>query len=1325
MPHEGPAALPEFRRVRLLETLRQSGIDVQDIRARFLHFLDLSRPLEALEQDRLQALLAYGPRLESTLPAVAVVVPRGGTISPWSSKATDIAHCCGLAAVRRIERGVAWLASGGAHMRDALRPHIHDRMTESVHTHTDLESELFAVGQPKPLRPQSPQPQSSQHRAGNDIQQAIEDTAALLGVTLDEAEFSHLVERYQALGRPPTDVELMMFAQVNSEHCRHKIFNAAWTLDGRAKNQSLFDMIRNTHRLNPGGVLSAYSDNAAVLRGWPATGLAPDPMNHVYNNTATEHHILIKVETHNHPSAISPFAGAATGSGGEIRDEAATGRGARAKAGLTGFCVSNLLLPENRKPWEQSHGKPQHIASALDIMLEGPIGAAGYNNEFGRPAILGFFRSFELAHAGERFGFHKPIMVAGGLGNIRPENVHKNTVEAGMHVVVLGGPAMLIGLGGAAASSASSGTGDSELDFASVQRGNAEMQRRCQEVIDACWAMGEANPIQAIHDVGAGGLSNAIPEIVHPDNLGAKLELRHIPNADPGMSPMQIWCNEAQERYVLTVAAADMERFLSIAGRERCPAVSLGRVTRQPLLRLHDDMLGEQPVDLDMETLLGRLPRRQRDALSKPAAKLPLGPSSSDLEHDILAVLGTPTVGDKSFLITIGDRSVGGLVHRDQMVGPYQVPVADCAVTLTDYRNFTGEAMAMGERPPIAVLNAPASARMAVAEALTNLAAAAVGALDNVALSANWMAACAHPGQDAALYQAVEAVGLDLCPALGISIPVGKDSLSMKTVWQHDGEPREVISPLSLIVSAFAPVTDVRKSLTPLLDLSQDSVLLFIDLALGETRLGASTLAVIRGNLAGETPDLCSPQALRAFFETMQSLIEDELVLAYHDRSDGGLVTAIAEMCFASGCGAALDISTLDINGFGADPSAVLLCEELGAVLQVATAHCDTVIERFAATTLSDHRLAAHGLADYGLTDYGLTEHRLTEHGLADHIHLLGRPTAASPRLTIHRDGALIADLTMTALRQAWSQTSHLMAKRRDHPGCADEEHNARLVLDGAGLGAATTTFKEAPALTGTRPRVALLREQGVNGHVEMAAAFRSAGFEAVDVHMSDIHSGRTALDDFQVLAACGGFSYGDVLGGGGGWAASIRFNNRAHDAFAAFFAAHNTLTLGVCNGCQMLAQLKSLIPGSELWPRFVRNRSEQFEARLSLVEILKTNSAFLAGMEGAKLPVPVAHGEGRALFDPADDAGKACANHTIALRYVDGSGGIATRYPANPNGSPLGITGLTTTDGRATIMMPHPERAFRTVQLSWHPPTWQDLSPWFRMFTNAQRALT
>ncbi len=1275
--HLGRAALSPSRLARRLAALRVANPALTAASARFVHFVQLGRPLSAEERVVLERLLTYGPLgADEPLGAHARwVVPRLGTVSPWSSKATDIANACGLDGVVRVERGVRWSFEGRLDAPAALDAALHDRMTESVLSSEAEAEALFAHGEPRPLR--------SIDRRG------LAAANKELGLALAADEISYLEQAFDALGRDPTDVELMMFAQANSEHCRHKIFNARFSLDGEAQPLSLFQMIRRTTEASPAGVLSAYKDNAAVFEGPETSRFFPAPDSGVYGHHPERSHVCIKVETHNHPTAISPHPGAATGSGGEIRDEGATGRGAKPKAGLVGFTVSDLRIPGLARPWERAEARPERIASPLDIMLEAPLGASAYCNEFGRPGVLGTFRTFELEVGGRRRGFHKPILIAGGLGAVRPMHVSKERIAVGAPVVVLGGPAMRIGLGGGAASSMAQGASHAELDFASVQRDNAEMERRCQEVIDRCCALGEDSPIASIHDVGAGGLSNALPELVHESGRGARFELRAVPSEERSMTPLEIWCNESQERYVLALRPGGLPRFSTLCERERAPYAVLGEATDDGRLLVTDRELGGAPIDLPLDVLLGKAPRMERDARHQPSAGAALELAAVDPREGAYRVLALPAVADKTFLVTIGDRTVSGLVARDPMVGRFQVPVADCAVTLAGYEGNAGEAMAMGERPPLALLDAAASARMAVGEALTNLAAAGVERLSEVRLSANWMASAGDPGEDARLFEAVRAVGLELCPALGVAIPVGKDSLSMRTEWREGGEARRVSSPVSLVVTAFAPVSDVRRALTPELILDEgETVLWLVDLGGGRARLGGSALAYVHGQLGDVPPDVDDPARLAGFFAAISELARRGLALAYHDRADGGLFATLVEMAFAAKSGLEVDLPA----GLGA-PLAALFTEELGAVLQVRVSDRAALLEV----------LARHGLE-----------------GLA---HPIGRP-APSGRVRIASGGRAVLDEALVDLRRAWSETTHALQRLRDDPACADEEHAARLE-DGVGLAPLVafdpTEDVAAPFIgRGARPRVAILREQGVNGQVEMAAAFDRAGFEAVDVHMTDLHSGRVSLSGFRGLAACGGFSYGDVLGAGEGWAKSLLFHAAARAELERFLGRADTFALGVCNGCQMMSALREIIPGAQAWPRFVTNRSERFEARLSQVEILPSPSIFFRGMIGSRLPVAVSHGEGRAELDgPALE--RLTATGLVSARFVDGSGEVAARYPHNPNGSPGGVTAVTSTDGRFTIMMPHPERVFRSVQLSWRPRAWGEASPWLRMFGNAR----
>jgi phosphoribosylformylglycinamidine synthase len=1293
----GGPAHSQFRLEKLLRSLQARVARVTGLQSEFLHFADTEQRPSSELRERIGQLLRYGapPREPSPGLWLRLAVPRPGTISPWSSKATDIAHRCGLGEIRRIERGTAfYVALSGAEALgpeelDAIDAALHDPMTEVVLDAPEAAEELFRRADPAPLETIDVLSRGAE---------ALTAASARMGLALSEDEVSYLLDSFAALGRNPTDLELMMFAQANSEHCRHKIFNAAWVIDGRPQPWTLFDLIRHTHAQSPAGILSAYRDNAAVMEGWAASRFFAHPRSREYMTVAEQVPIVMKVETHNHPTAISPFPGAATGSGGEIRDEGAAGRGAKPKAGLTGYAVSNLRIPGFEQPWEREEfGRPGRMASALQIMLEGPIGAAAFGNEFGRPNVLGYFRTFELCVPGptgsELRGYHKPIMVAGGLGNVRPAHVHKRSIRPGALLIVIGGPAMLIGLGGGAASSVASGASHEALDFASVQRSNPEMQRRCQEVIDRCWALGDDSPILSIHDVGAGGLSNAFPELVHGGGVGGCFELRAVPNADPGMSPMQIWCNEAQERYVLAIAAESLPQFQAICERERCPWALVGEATEDPELVLGDGHFDNSPADLPLELLLGKPPKMVRDVHHRPFHKPELDLAGIDLHEAALRVLRLPAVADKTFLVTIADRSVGGLVARDPMVGPWQVPVADVAVTTTDYRAYSGEAMALGERPPIALVDPAASGRMAVGEAVTNIAAARIRSLADVRLSANWMAATGHPGEDAALFDAVRAVGLELCPALGVAIPVGKDSLSMKSVWVQQGERREVLAPLSLNICAFAPVLDVRATLTPQLrrgDLDTDLILM--DLGKGRNRLGGSALAQVYGQVGHHAPDVDDAAALRAFFDLIQQLNAEGLLLAYHDRSDGGLFATACEMAFAGRTGL-----TVALDDLARDPLSALFSEELGVVLQVR--HCDL-----------DAVLAV-----------------CREAGLGRHSHVVGTLNDQD-RVVFTYARREVLGAPWAEFHRVWSETSYRMQALRDNPDCARDDYDRLLDSEDPGLHA-SLTFDPAQDVSapyvaaGVRPRIGVLREQGVNGQVEMAAAFDRAGFSCLDLHMSDVLHGRVSLRDLQGLAACGGFSYGDVLGAGGGWAKTILFNPQVREEFEAFFHRPDSFALGVCNGCQMLSQLQGLIPGAQDWPRFGRNLSEQFEARLLMVEVADSPSLFLHGMVGSRLPLVVAHGEGRAEFpDGLAGAERAQTRRLVSLRYVDNHGRATERYPFNPNGSPLGIAGLTTPDGRFTVMMPHPERLFRSVQYSWHPEDWGEEGPWLRLFRNARR---
>ena len=1309
----GSAALSAFRIEKIRQEAARLEIALGELTARYWHFLELDGELDAAATQQLANTLDYGTATDS--PAVdgvqLLVTPRPGTISPWSSKATDILKNSGITQLRRIERGVAYrlcdtqggVLSGQA--LSALLPLLHDRMTESVMASLADAHVLFQHVVPREMA-------TVDVIAGG--RAALEVANRSLGLALSDDELDYLVEHFTRIGRNPTDVELMMFAQANSEHCRHKIFNASWVIDGAAQAKSLFGMIRDTHAAHPEGTVVAYSDNSSVIEGAQIDRFYPrTDGSYAYSSELT--HVLMKVETHNHPTAISPFAGAATGSGGEIRDEGATGTGSKPKAGLGGFSVSNLNIPGYTQPWEtDAYGKPERIVTPLAIMLEGPIGAAAFNNEFGRPNLAGYFRTFEETVSGQRRGYHKPIMLAGGVGSIRDDHVHKKMLPVGTLLIQLGGPGMLIGLGGGAASSMDTGSNAADLDFDSVQRGNPEMERRAQEVIDRCWQLGEANPILSIHDVGAGGLSNALPELVHGGGRGGRFELRAAPSEESGMSPREIWCNEAQERYVLAIPPDRIGEFRAICDRERCPFAVLGGAIEENQLQVTDSHFQNAPVDMDLEVLLGKPPRMTRDVVHQVTRLVPLVLDGIDLRDAVYRVLAMPGVASKMFLISIGDRSVGGLTARDQCVGPWQIPVADCAITLAGYQTTQGEVFSIGEKAPLALIDAPASGRMAIVEAITNMAAARIDGLTQVKLSANWMAPAGHPGEDAALFDTVAAVS-NYCQALGVSIPVGKDSMSMKTVWDADGEKKSVTSPISLVISAFANTPDASTHLTPQLrtDMGETDIVL-IDLGLGKNRLGASSFAQAYKQVGDRCPDAPTATALNAFFDTVQALNADGKLLAYHDRSDGGLFAALSEMAFAGHCGLDLDVDelcldqirhevedeglaepeTLSEAGYSTRLFNVLFNEEAGAVLQIRRADMQAVMQAFVD---ADLRSEFHVVAQLNALD----------------------------RVRVLRNDKLILDEARTDLQRNWARTSYEMAKLRDNPACAEQEFATHADARDPGLHYALSFDAQvdvaAPYIaSGKRPRVAVLREQGVNGQVEMAAAFDAAGFAAVDVHMSDILSGRVSLGDFTGLAACGGFSYGDVLGAGGGWAKSILFNPRARDQFAAFFDRADTFALGVCNGCQMMSQLHDLIPGSDAWPRFERNLSEQFEARFALVEVMASPSIFFADMAGSVMPIAVSHGEGRVVFRDATHATQAVST----LRYVDHRDAPTETYPHNPNGSAGGLTGFTTADGRFGILMPHPERVFRSAQLSWKPQGMAGASPWLRMFRNARRVL-
>ncbi|VXC38748.1 phosphoribosylformyl-glycineamide synthetase [Pseudomonas sp. 9AZ] len=1289
----GAPALSAFRHGKLLEQLTSKVPAVTGLYAEFAHFAEVTGVLTADEEQVLARLLKYGPSVPVQEPSgrLFLTIPRFGTISPWSSKASDIARNCGLAKIQRIERGLAYYVSGELNAAEAqqVADVLHDRMTQLVLDNLEGAAALFSHAQPKPL-------------TAVDIlgggRAALEKANVELGLALAEDEIDYLVTSFNGLGRNPHDIELMMFAQANSEHCRHKIFNASWDIDGESQEKSLFGMIKNTYQMHNEGVLSAYKDNASVIVGSVAGRFFPDPETRQYGATQEPVHILMKVETHNHPTAISPFSGASTGSGGEIRDEGATGRGAKPKAGLTGFTVSNLNIPGFEQPWEVPYGKPERIVTALDIMIEGPLGGAAFNNEFGRPALTGYFRTFEQAiqtpRGEEVRGYHKPIMLAGGMGNIRADHVQKGEITVGAKLIVLGGPAMLIGLGGGAASSVATGASSADLDFASVQRENPEMERRCQEVIDRCWQLGDNNPIAFIHDVGAGGISNAFPELVNDGGRGGRFELRNVPNDEPGMAPHEIWSNESQERYVLAVSAVDFERFKAICERERCPFAVVGEATEEAHLTVTDSHFANTPVDMPLEVLLGKPPRMHRSAAREAELGDDFDASTLAIDEAVTRVLHHPAVASKSFLITIGDRTITGLVARDQMVGPWQVPVADCAVTATSFDVYTGEAMAMGERTPLALLDAAASGRMAIGETLTNLAASRIEKLSDIKLSANWMAAAGHPGEDARLYDTVKAVGMQLCPELGITIPVGKDSMSMKTQWRDEGTDKSVTSPLSLVVTGFAPVSDIRKTLTPQLRMDKgETDLILIDLGRGQNRMGASILTQVYGKLGTQAPDVDDAEDLKAFFAVIQGLNADGHILAYHDRSDGGLMVTALEMAFAGHCGLNLFLDALADNS--AELAAVLFNEELGAVIQVHQDATPEVLAQFSAA------------------------------GLGDCVAVIGQPVN-SDDVAISFNGQPVFGGQRRLLQRQWAQTSYQIQRLRDNVQCAEQEFDTILDEENPGL-SAKLSFDvnqdiSAPYIRkGVRPQIAVLREQGVNGQVEMAAAFDRAGFNAIDVHMSDILSGRVSLDGFKGLVACGGFSYGDVLGAGEGWAKSILFNSRARDGFQAFFERKDSFSLGVCNGCQMMSNLHELIPGTEFWPHFVRNRSEQFEARVAMVQVQESASIFLRGMAGSRMPIAIAHGEGHAEFENEEALLEADLSGCVAMRFIDNHGKVTETYPANPNGSPRGITGLTSRDGRVTIMMPHPERVFRAVQNSWKPDDWQEDAGWMRMFRNAR----
>lgn len=1314
LPLRGVTALSDFRVEKLLQKAAALGLPEVKLKSEFWYFVGSEKALDAATVEKLQALLA-AQSVEQTPKAreglhLFLVTPRLGTISPWASKATNIAENCGLAGIERIERGMAvWLEGALTdEQKQQWAALLHDRMTESVLPDFQTASKLFHHLESETF--------SSVDVLGGG-KEALVKANTEMGLALSADEIDYLVENYQALQRNPSDVELMMFAQANSEHCRHKIFNADFILNGEKQPKSLFGMIRDTHNAHPEGTVVAYKDNSSVIEGAKIERFYPNAAeNQGYRFHEEDTHIIMKVETHNHPTAIAPFAGAATGAGGEIRDEGATGKGSRPKAGLTGFTVSNLNIPGLKQPWEQDYGKPEHISSPLDIMIEGPIGGAAFNNEFGRPNLLGYFRTFEEKFDGQVRGYHKPIMIAGGLGSIQAQQTHKDEIPEGALLIQLGGPGMLIGLGGGAASSMNTGTNDASLDFNSVQRGNPEIERRAQEVIDRCWQLGDQNPIISIHDVGAGGLSNAFPELVNDAGRGAVFKLREVPLEEHGLTPLQIWCNESQERYVLSILEKDLDAFRAICERERCPFAVVGTATDDGHLKVRDDLFSNNPVDLPLNVLLGKPPKTTRTDKTVMPSKKPFNAGNIDITEAAYRVLRLPAVAAKNFLITIGDRSVGGMTHRDQMVGKYQTPVADCAVTMMGFNTYRGEAMSMGEKPAVALFDAPASGRMCVGEAITNIAAANIGDIGNIKLSANWMAACGNEGEDEKLYRTVEAVS-KACQALDLSIPVGKDSLSMKTVWQDGGEQKSVVSPLSLIISAFAPVQDVRKTVTPELKNVEDSVLLFVDLGFGKARMGGSAFGQVYNNMTGDAPDLDDTGRLKAFYNVIQQLVAEDKLLAYHDRGDGGLFATLAEMAFAARCGLDVNLSSAYRPRELTHEETVreLFNEELGAVIQIRCHDHETVRGLFAENGLDQAvRIIARPNADKRLRIVNACEvdtgndiaFGVTDYQIIRQVFL---------------------DEPLTNLQRAWQETSHAIQRLRDNPACADSEfaligENDRSALF-ADVKFDVNEDIAAPFVnSGAKPKIAILREQGVNGQIEMAAAFTRAGFDAYDVHMSDLMAGRFRLADFKMLAACGGFSYGDVLGAGEGWAKSILFHPALRDQFAAFFADPNTLTLGVCNGCQMVSNLAEIIPGAEAWPKFKRNLSEQFEARLSMVHVPKSPSLILAEMQGSSLPVVVSHGEGRADF--ALHGGNISADLGIALQYVDGQNQVTQTYPLNPNGSPQGIAGVTNADGRVTIMMPHPERVYRAAQMSWKPEDWTEMSGWYRLFAGARKAL-
>ena len=1272
--HSGIQALRNFKVKTLQQKLRLKLTNLSLLSTEYIHFIESETKLSSEDKSHLDKLLNYAPSI-NTFDSIdsVIVTPRHGTISPWSSKATDIVHLCGLKQIKRLERGINY------HFNRQLKPKeleivlniIMDKMTESCLNNINNADILFSELEPTP------------HQDINVTllgRSAIEKANIELGLALSRDEIEYLYNQFSVLDRNPTDVELMMFAQANSEHCRHKIFNADWIIDKETQAISLFGMIKNTYQKNPQGLLSVYSDNSAVMTGYESTYFEPNKEG-VYSSTIAHKAVLMKVETHNHPTAIAPHPGAATGSGGEIRDEGATGRGSKPKVGLCGFSVSNLKIPNALNAWEIDYGKPDQIASALDIMIEGPIGAAAFNNEFGRPNTCGYFRTYEQqTHDNEIRGYHKPIMLAGGIGNIKANHVEKGVISDGDKLIVLGGPAMLIGLGGGAASSVGSGEQSEDLDFASVQRANPEMQRRAQEVINCCINLGDDNPIVSIHDIGAGGLSNGIPEIVNDSNKGAQLQLRNIPNDEKKMSPMEIWCNESQERYVLAIRKESVSLFSAICEKERAPFSILGEATEKPHLSLKDAHFNNKPIDIGMSLLFGSSPKTLKNVESIINNEPEFKNTGIKLDEAINRLLRLPTVASKNFLITIADRTVTGLIARDQMIGPWQVPVADCAISLSDYIGYHGEIMSIGEKTPLALANAPAAARMSVGEALTNLLGGYIEDIKHIKLSANWMCASGFAGEDSKLYEAVNAIGMELCPALGLAIPVGKDSMSMSSTWQEDEKEKSVTAPLSLIITAFSKTPDARIQISPLLDTKIESELLLIDLGFGKNRMGGSCLAQVFNQIGKSTPDLDDPKLFAHFFTVINRLNKDGLIVAYHDRSDGGAIVTLLEMAFASHCG-------LDIES--SKPLSELFNEELGCVIQVSKANRSDVLNALENAGL---KKCVHHIANINQSD----------------------------NISIYQQGKLVFNEKRVNLYSCWSSTSFEISKLRDNPVCAKSE-NQQLLMRSDGL-MVSTKFDinesiSAPYLNvENKPKIAILREQGINGHIEMAAAFAQAGFSAIDVHMSDILSGRISFSDFHGIAACGGFSYGDVLGAGRGWANSILYNNQTKDEFSRFFSRSDSFALGVCNGCQMISNLKEIIPGTQDWPSFERNTSEQFEARFTSVEIQSSDSLFFDGMSGSIMPIAIAHGEGRANFASSQN------KSNITVKYVDYQGIPTQTYPHNPNGSEVAVAGLCNDSGRVTIMMPHPERVFRVVQNSWHPNEWNERSPWIRMFENARK---